>query len=464
MLRDTHRFQVDACGRRFGKSQVGGHKLVPYAFQAYANRTQLEDQSQRMEYWIVGPEYSDAEKEFRVVYDALRKLEMPFDRPGTYNNPDGGQMKISLWDGRFIIDTKSARHPETLVGEGLHGVLMSEAAKTKEKVWVKFIRPMLADFQGWAWFGSTPEGRNWFYKLWQAGQDPNRPDWSSRRLPAWLNPYVYKTPTNEEHVRALLEVMRDKHRVITETYLRGLIIDAEILSLMQDQTAESFLQEIGADFSEFVGRVFAMFDEEIHVGDFEVQTGARWEWAGAVDYGFTNPNVWLLLQISPWGEVFVMDEVYEPGLSPLEFAKEIKRRGLCPTGLKHFYPDPSSPGDTRILEQELKITAKGGTGGDLPPRLDAIREALKVQHDHLPFDHPDRKPRLSIDRKCKMTIRDFSLYRYADKKADADANGPENPVKKFDHAPEALGRFYASYFGTPQKKARRTRVRAAQMG
>ena len=165
ILSSTARFNVSAAGRRFGKSELGGHKLTVRAVESYYRRAQYEAMGKRMEYWIVGPNYSDAEKEFRVLYNDLTRQEFPLDRPGTYNDPIGGNMHVSLWGGRFQVHAKSAAHPESLVGEGLHGALLVEAAKIKERVWTKFVRPTLNDFKGWADFTSTPEGKNWFYEL-----------------------------------------------------------------------------------------------------------------------------------------------------------------------------------------------------------------------------------------------------------------------------------------------------------
>lgn len=462
ILRSNTRFTVTSAGRRFGKSENGGHKLTVRAYEAYFKRSQLEESGKRMEYWITGPNYSDAEKEFRVVYNDLKRLEMPFDRPGTYNDPIGGQMHISLWGGKFQIHAKSAAHPESLVGEGLHGALMVEAAKIKQKVWTKFIRPTLNDFTGWCDFTSTPEGKNWFYELWQAGQDPNNEAWSSIRAPAWQNPHVYPRgamPEALDAVRARLKARLPVNQdYIRELDRAGLIIDPEIVQLMIDLTEEMFNQEIGADFSDFVGHVFKDFDEEEHVGDFEYNP--EWQTFGAVDYGFTNPNVWLLCQVDPFNErMVVLDEVYEPGLSPVEFADEIIRRGLAPDGLLGFYPDPASPGDTRVLESKLRVKGFGGTGGELKHRLDIIRLWLRPWPVHAPAPWP----RLMFDRKCTHTIRDFNEYRYPDTKDEQDKNAPENPLKKDDHSPEALGRLFAGKFGTLPKQARRSRVRSADI-
>lgn len=453
ILQSDARFKVVAAGRRFGKSDVGGHSLLVEAFHAYFRKNELDDLKRRMEYWIVGPNYTDAEKEFRVLWNELTALQVPFDKPGTYNDPIGGNMHISLWGGRFLVHAKSAAHPESLVGEGLHGAIIAEAAKVKERVWTKYVRPTLNDYTGWAQLTSTPEGKNWFYEQWKRGQDPNQEAWASWRRPAWMNPYVYKKPTTDAQVQAVRDLI--KQRVpITPRLLNLIGIDPEIGQLMMDLSEPMFKQEIAAEFTEYVGRVFQDFDEEVHVTDLEFNP--EWITYGAVDYGFTNPSVWLLIQEDPHGEyIHVLGEVYERGLPPTDFADEIIRRGLAPAGTRAFYPDPASPGDSRILQDRLKIKSRPGTGGPIKNRLEAIRMALKP---YIGSD-PEKRPRILFDRSCVETIRDMNDYRYPASKEEADKNEAELPMKKDDHAPEALGRYFAGRFGTaPKRTARSTKA------
>ena len=59
--------RVVSAGRRFGKSNLGGHELTAEAiFTKYVAEQYLEE-GKRREFWIVGPEYTDSEKEFRVL-------------------------------------------------------------------------------------------------------------------------------------------------------------------------------------------------------------------------------------------------------------------------------------------------------------------------------------------------------------------------------------------------------------
>lgn len=478
ILESTARNKVFAGGRRVGKSQTGGHTLVPYAFTALAEKAWLDDISKRREYWIVGPEYSDAEKEFRVLYNAITRLGMPFDRPGTYNNPITGEMHISLWGGSFQVHAKSAKYPNTLVGEGLSGLVISEAAKLKPSVWPKFLRPTLADFLGWSIFGSTPEGRNWFYRLWEAGQDPLRDEWKSWRSPSWTNLHLFPLGGSDATVKKvrgyMKEVAHGKASLNGSTFKdygaeHG--VDGEIVQMMLDLSEETFKQEIAAEFNEFVGRVFKDFDEEIHVGSFAYEPA--WATYAALDYGFTNPFVWLLIQVDPHNEnIRILDEYYEVGKTTGEAAREIIGRGLAPGALKGFYPDPAEPDRSAELASLLEIPSYGHTGGPIKDRLEWIRRKLRPDPKvaHLDPSHEEWTPGLMIHRRCKDTIRDFSAYRYPkthEEAAERGTEAPEVPMKKDDHAPEALGRFMIGHFGSPwveTGRARQSRVNIGRRG
>jgi hypothetical protein len=461
ILFDRTRNQIVSFGRRAGKSQTGGNKLVPEYFRALLETEELRQRGLRREYWIVGPTYSDAEKEFRVAWGALERMGVPFDRPGSYNNPESGQMRISALNGRFIIHAKSAQYPQTLVGEGLSGVVFSEAAKLKPSVWVKYIRPTLADFGGWTYFGSTPEGRNWFYDLWAVGQDSTRTDWRSWTAPSWINPYVYPGGVDTAVLKGaqlargkgLLKAWMDRVEFMSndrDLPPSPLGIDPEIWALFLDQSTEMFNQEIWALFNEFSGRVFKDWDEELHVNE----DGFRpdWETYACGDYGFTNPTVWLLLQIDPHHErVHVLDEYYETGKTTSEAAAEIARRGLAPRSIRQFFPDPAEPDRTREMSQLLQLSPGRGTGIALSDRIEWIRRFLKPRAGSL---DSGGEPRLTVHRKCVNMIREMGIYKYpetAESAAERGRAAPENPEKKDDHTPEALGRFFSGMFGSPYR-------------
>src|SRR3954470_14634022 len=139
------RFRVPVCGRRFGKSTMAGRDVEPQLFVP------------KKRFWIVGPTYDLGEKEFRVIWDDLiiRKQLGRDKRVKKAYNKRSGDMYIEFpWGTR--LEVRSATHPETLVGEGLSGAIMSEAAKHTKVTWERYIRPALADKRGWATFPTTP--------------------------------------------------------------------------------------------------------------------------------------------------------------------------------------------------------------------------------------------------------------------------------------------------------------------
>ena len=164
----------------------------------------------------------------------------------------------------------------------------------------------------------------------------------------------------------------------------------------------------------------------------------------------------------------MLDEIYEEGLDPEDFADEIRWRRLNPGNLRYFYPDPADPGASRILEKKLNIKARGGTGGELNNRINHIRKALRdprvvtnelyIEPD---FEVGQTRPRLMFDRRCKRTIEDMLNYRYPEKQSDRKPAQKrfDSPMKKDDHGPEALGRFFAGFLALSAKQPPRLFIR-----
>ena len=461
VMESEARFKAVCGGRRFGKSKMGGNELLPEAFITRGMANQLKLDGKRREFWAVGPAYSDSEKEFRVFYNQCKRLQMPFDKPGTYYTLATGDMTVSLWDGTFIFSAKSAQNPDRLVGEGLVGVIMCEAARQKERIWLEMIRPTLADFDGWALFTTTPQGKNWFHKLFMKALPANNPEWFGYRGPSWRNNHVYDTPTNDYDVKTLMRMMDQNKAATSFDIIRELrlTIDYEVAQMANDLTIPAFQQEIAAEFTDFVGKVFKEFDDEVHVRPLAYDPS--WETVAAVDYGFANPNVWLLIQIGPWGEINVLEELYVENLAPDEFAQEILRRGLCPDTCHEFYPDPASPGYTKTLETIFRrngkrARAKPHTGGELNNRLNLIRLALRnklpdsvANEERWRSDPPLpdlKRPQLLFNSTTPYCAHEFAEYSYPEKKEEQSTKRQDLPMKKDDHTPEALGRLLAGKY------------------
>jgi hypothetical protein len=429
--RDHTRHRVLSNGRRWGKTLLGGKEAETTAFV-------LNFLGQPMRGWIVGPIYPDCEKEFRVIYDSLKSLGVDGVSSKFLNNVDNGNMHIHTnwgWD----LECRSAAHPETLVGEGLDFVLMVEAGRQQRKTWTESIRPALSDKRGWSLHTGVPEGAtdtSLLYSLWQRGQDASKPAWRSWRMPSWTNLIVFPGGRQDE----------------------------EILEAEDELTADEFDRQYGAKFVDRVGRVMKEWDDEVHLADLEYNPA--WPVYGAVDYGYTNPFVWLWVQVDEFNNVYVIREKRWTLLDTNDIADDLLESPIDAALLRQctaFYPDPAEPDDTETLMKKLRIPARSNTGGELKHRLARIRTALKPLPAHAKPE--DQQPGLLVDRDCPQLAWEMREgYRWPEKKSEVK-NEDEKPVPKNDHGPEALGRFFKGYFdltGAPSKpRQRKIKMRTA---
>lgn len=417
--RDLHqnrtRFKVVRCGRRWGKTFFGGYEMVTRALtpSPYDGSPTLG--------WVVGPNYTDAEKEFRIIYDSLRKIGLEKDAIRFVNNADSGSMHIQLSNGAQIVG-KSAAHPEKLVGDGLDWVLMVEAGRHRRSTWGQYIRPTLSDRRGKAVFSGVPEGSSessLLYHLYNRGQSSRFGQWQSWKRPSWTNDIVFP----------------------------GGRTDPEILEAESDLTSDEFARQYGAEFTDKTGVVMKEFDEDVHLGDFDYDPS--WATYMAIDYGFTNPFVILFIQVGPFGDIRVLREFRRTELDTEEVCADLMLEypGLVRV-CRMMYPDPAEPDDTRTMQRKLRIPAHKNTGGEIKIRLALIRKAMKVQNLHLPVGDTERRPRLMIDRThCETLIWEMREgYKWPEKKSDQRSDS-ENPLDKDNHGVEALGRFFRGYFG-----------------
>jgi hypothetical protein len=408
------RFKVLRCGRRWGKTFAGGREAEPniHVPCPMTGEPQVG--------WIIGPNYVDAEKEFRIIYDSLRRMGVDKDALRFVKNADSGSLHIVTSWGAEIIG-KSAQYPEKLVGEGLNWALFVEAGMQRRRTW-QSVRPALSDRRGWAFFSGVPEGPSedsLLYAFHQRGQSSRSPNWRSWHMPSWTNDIVFPGGRN----------------------------DPEILEAEEDLTKDEFDRQYGAEFTDKTGQVMKEWDDDIHLGDFDYDPG--WATYMAVDYGFTNPFVILFIQVSPFGDIRVIREFRRQQLDTEEVCADLMMEypGLVRVTTT-MYPDPAEPDDTRTMQRKLHIRVNKNTGGDLSTRLALIRRSLKIKNRHLAENDVERRPTLMIDRThCPTLAWEMREgYKWPKRKTEA-RNNSENPMDKDNHGIEALGRFFRGYFG-----------------
>lgn len=165
ILNNHRRFRVVACGRRFGKTELGKMAVLLHMMEA-PNRL----------VWWVSPTYKMALEVWRGLLTLLTPYAERIDQT---------HYQIMLAGNRTLA-IRSAHDPEKLRGAGLDFLVIDEAAYCDESVW-QVLRPALADKLGHALFLSTPRGRNWFWQLWSKGFDPLESEWAAWRMPTRAN-------------------------------------------------------------------------------------------------------------------------------------------------------------------------------------------------------------------------------------------------------------------------------------
>lgn len=407
----TARFKIPVCGRRFGKSMMVGKDV----------QTQLLVPNKRI--WIIGPTYDLGEKEFRVIWDDMI-VKLGFGREQQvkkgYNKKQGNMFIEFPWNTR--LEVRTADRPDNLVGESLDYVIMSEAAKHSQDTWDRYIFPSLSDKRGGAVFGTTPEGMNWLYDLWQYGQNPDFPMFESWRYPSWENLHIY--PGGRE--------------------------DAEIKLLERTMPSEEFQQEIGALFTAFSGRIYSEFDEKDHVGkcpyepDGKCQYNPAWPNYLAFDWGFVNPLAAIEFQVDPMQRVHVWREHYMARVILEDHLEILKNRRQPPNyKIDLCFGDAADPMAIETVNAKFAPCYGDPKSKDIwMDGVQLVKQFLKKQEigkaDE--FGTPKEEPWLFVSHDCNNLIREFNNYRSVPKKSNRGVEtSPREAAQSFDdHALDAL--------------------------
>lgn len=171
VLAEARRFNVLACGRRWGKSTVGIDRIVKPTLEGFPVA------------WF-SPTYKMLLESWRALQEVLAPV-ITARSNSEYRLEIKGAGSVTM----FSLDTEVG---ETVRGRAFKCVVVDEAALVKNLrgVWENAIRPTLADHRGTGWFFSTPRGMGDFKLFFDRGQDPAREDWASWQMPTSTNPFI----------------------------------------------------------------------------------------------------------------------------------------------------------------------------------------------------------------------------------------------------------------------------------
>jgi len=391
IIDEARRFNVLACGRRFGKDVLGQDVLMDAAIDG------------KPVAWFA-PTYRMMLDNFRDISRTCRDIASKIN---------SSEHRIELITGG-VIDFWSLDVPDVARGRHYARVIVNEAAMVRGlvDVWTRVIRPTLADLGGDAWFLSTPRGYNDFHALYSmAAEHPD--EWRSWRFPTSDNPHI---PAKE--------------------------IDA----MRAEMDAVSYAQEILAEFRSITGLVYQDFTEA-NVTDAEPDLSQPFE--VGFDDGYIDPRVFLLIQRTSNG-VLVFDEIAHSKRLDEESIRDLLE--TCARMYGKPLPDAWATmtntarsawavgngvklpelavGSTEAVQlmrrfREANIPARGGTHH--------IVDGIKVVRQLILDGNGVRS--LQVNRRCKGLIGEMTnTYRYP----DGVRRDSEKPEDGGDHSCDAL--------------------------
>lgn len=351
------------------------------------------------------PTYPMAHQFYRELHDALAPLV----------TGKQSQRRLDIVGGGFIDIWSLENGGDRIRGQKYHRLVMDECAMVigLNHVWEKVIRPTLTDYQGRAWFLSTPRRGSDFERFYRKGLSDGT-EWQSWHFVTSDNP---------------------------------IILPEEIAAAKAEMSDAAFRQEYLAEFEASESDlVFPEFDDLIHVKP----APARWEdcqWrVVGIDPGGGDPTAIVPLGVSKSGHIHQYGEFYRRG----DVAFDDVTGYLATLGrVDIVVVDPSAKGWVAQLQRygfpAHEADNKRDTG------IEAVRWLLG-------------NGRLTIGRECHNSIAEFVGYRWA-KRRDGDTGERYATSTAVDHHADAMdARRYAVMAvlnGIPNR-AGRVRVNTGQ--
>ena len=400
--KDTARFFVMVCGRRFGKTTSSAMEATYYASQP------------NKKIWLVGLSYDKADLMFREVWQ-----KMVIGRANDIERASEKERFIKFKWGT-TVEAKSADNPDSLVGEGLDLLIMDEVAKMKRKIWDMYLSPTLSDRKGKAIFITTPEGFNWIYDLFLLGKEDDL--WESHQAPTWDNDVVF--PDGKQ--------------------------DQFLVERKRNMSKELYEQEYGAMFTSFEGRVYP-FDRALDMGEFPYNP--NFPTFCSIDFGFRMPAaIWFQTHmVGGLTHINVIDEiVHKANIKTDEFAEMISLKHY---NVREYYGDPagmqaqgqSGLGDIEIFRRK---------GIQVRSIRDKVSRSIAsgVSHVRGFIENAQGQRFVHLDKKCMGLAEDLENYRYPESGEGKDLK--PDPVKdgRHDHSMDAFRYFFLNRFPIRQRE------------
>lgn len=331
--------------RRWGKDDVLLHRTAVAAMERPAT------------YWHCLPQYEQARKAIWGAVNAhtgQRRIDEAFPEE-IRDGKDEQQMFIRLKNGSTWQVIGSDRY-NSLVGSGVAGVAFSEWALANPSAW-GYIRPMLAENNGWAAFITTPRGRNHAHSMLRHAE--KSPDWFAEVSTIYDTGAL--TPEQIEEARA------------------------EYIAIYgEDFGRAQFEQEYECSFNAAILGAFyalecAAVRREGRLGDFDPLPG--YPVHRAWDIGVKDDTSIWWFQVLPGGRVLWLDVYSASGVGVQHYAEVVEARGWPRGGAIDYVPHDARVKEWGTDKTRVESMLAHGLNPEVVPnigKLDGIEAARKT--------------------------------------------------------------------------------------
>jgi phage terminase large subunit len=351
---------------------------------------------------MVSPTYQQLKKTILVEFlSECRKAKGFLTR---FNRSD--------WVAEFINGSTIwfgyAENPDSLRGPNLSWFSFDEAGQVQDDgMAFQVLQGRTRDprFPMAGWITTTPRGKNWLWRFFEAHQDPNG------------------DPLEDAAEYALFRCRTEENDNLDPSYVR---------SLRGSYVGQFAAQELGGEFVAFEGVIYPGLAEQIG----EIPPGVRVLRARAgVDWGWTNPGVIVVCKLLSNGTLCITREEYATE-RPVEAQGEIEdwikvaKRIQVEDRIETWYCDPSEPDNIAAFQRHGLHAVPADNA--VIPGISAVSAAQAAG--------------LTISARCPRLRSELGAYRWKQGRDGKIRN--DEPLKEGDHGPDAVRYVVPTYVET----------------
>ena len=343
--------------------------------------------------WIVGPNYTLAEKEFRYIHQDLvinrDRLGLPKPRVCLTNARSGSLYIEFPWGS--IVEGKSADSPVSLLGEAVDWVIYSEAAQLPRGIRERYVQQRLITRNGREIVPTTPfTTGEWVQEeIEKFGHNPDFPE---------VEAFTWDVTANPEYSMADFNLAKRKY----------------------GEDSAMFREQYLGEWVFYAGLIYNNIDPKIHIIEpFDIPKS--WPVVRAVDFGARDPFVCLLFAVGPNAELYQFAEYYNRESAPIRVhAANIKE-------MSRGYNIIDSVGDPAAKQSIEDLCYEGvmcspADNERAAGRMRVMEYLMPTDEAAPPFqnapDNPSGKwPRLFTFSNQHETIREQKFYRWKERKS-----------------------------------------------